>query len=210
MDKKRCSKCCNLKPLNEFYKDKSKKSGYKSQCKECNDTETKREYQKEYRDSHKDYYREKHAEYRSRNREKLKVDAKKRRENNPEFTKLYYVKNRERILEYSHKYRKEHGYSKKTKAYSKAYKAKRRGAENLGDKDITLETLYNRSDGICALCGEKCDYEDYVFRDKVFIAGNRYPSIDHIKPLSKGGSHTWDNIQLVHKLCNSIKSNKET
>lgn len=205
MDKKYCSKCGKLKPLNEFYKDKSKKSGYKSQCKECNNTEAKREYARTYRDTHIDYYREKHAEYRSRNREKLKADAKKRRENNPELTKLYYLKNKERILKYSHDYHK----TEKGKALFKAARMKRRGAKNLGDRDITLEKLYNLSDGVCALCGGKCDYEDYVFQGDYFIAGNRYPSIDHIKPLSKGGSHTWDNVQLAHRQCNSIKSNKE-
>ena len=41
-----------------------------------------------------------------------------------------------------------------------------------------------------------------------FIAGNDYPSIDHIIPISKGGQHTWDNVQLAHMICNSIKNNK--
>ena len=41
-----------------------------------------------------------------------------------------------------------------------------------------------------------------------FIAGNSYPSIDHIIPVSRGGTHTWDNVQLAHRYCNSIKSNK--
>lgn len=73
------------------------------------------------------------------------------------------------------------------------------------DKDITLPKLFKRDKGICAICGGKCDYKDFTERDGIKIVGNNYPSIDHIKPLSKGGTHTWGNVQLVHKLCNSIK-----
>jgi hypothetical protein len=35
MEKKKCSKCLKSKYINNFYTDKSKRSGYKSQCKEC-------------------------------------------------------------------------------------------------------------------------------------------------------------------------------
>ena len=73
------------------------------------------------------------------------------------------------------------------------------------DRNITLEELYKRSNGRCALCGELCDYNDYYYRGKTFIAGNNYPSIDHIVPLSKGGLHSWENIQLAHRSCNTAK-----
>ena len=78
------------------------------------------------------------------------------------------------------------------------------------DNDITLEKLYKRDKGICWLCGTKCNKKDYVVTDATIICGNSYPSIDHVIPLSKGGRHSWDNIKLAHRLCNSIKSNKIT
>lgn len=31
-------------------------------------------------------------------------------------------------------------------------------------------------------------------------------SIDHLVPLSAGGSHTWDNVALAHHRCNSLRS----
>ena len=96
----------------------------------------------------------------------------------------------------------------KRKEYRTRNKIKNRCRVLDYDKDITLEKLYNRDGGICALCGGRCDFNDFVFSGDTFIAGNKYPSIDHIIPLSKNGGHTWDNVQLAHKQCNSIKSNK--
>ena len=217
MELKRCSKCDKIKPLSDFHKDKSKKSGYKSQCKSCLDTEEKREYSRKYRESHKEYYKEKHAEYRARNREKIKEDTRLRRLKNPSETRLYYEKNKTRILQYCREYRNsDHGKQViKARECSERYKAmkiikrvKRRGVLKIGDIDITIEKLYTRNNGICALCGGQCDYNDYELRGQQIIVGNKYPSIDHIILISKGGTHTWDNIQLAHKQCNSIKSNK--
>lgn len=83
----------------------------------------------------------------------------------------------------------------------------RRMKEAIVDRNITLEELYKRSNGKCSLCGELCDYNDCYYRGKVFIAGENYPSIDHVIPLSKGGKHSWDNVQLAHRRCNTVKSN---
>jgi len=42
-----------------------------------------------------------------------------------------------------------------------------------------------------------------------FIAGNMYPSIDHVVPLSRGGLHEWGNVKLAHRICNSIKKDND-
>lgn len=72
----------------------------------------------------------------------------------------------------------------------------------------SLMQLYERDKGICYLCGKKCDYEDYVYRENTFIAGNYYPSIDHVIPLAKGGLDVWENLKLAHRICNSKKRDK--
>lgn len=78
------------------------------------------------------------------------------------------------------------------------------------DKDITLRRLYERDKGRCYLCGRQCDYSDHnVTSEGYFIAGKRYPSIDHVVPLSKGGTHTWDNVKLACIICNTTKRDKD-
>ena len=78
----------------------------------------------------------------------------------------------------------------------------------LVDSDITLFKLYKRDNGFCYLCGKVCDWNDKEVRANVIICGNQYPSIDHIVPLSKGGLHSWNNVKLAHRICNSLKGDK--
>ena len=75
------------------------------------------------------------------------------------------------------------------------------------DTDITLRQVYDRDGGICYLCGSVCDWNDYTMNGETFIAGDLYPSIDHVIALASGGTHEWGNVRLAHRICNSIKSN---
>lgn len=72
------------------------------------------------------------------------------------------------------------------------------------DESITLKEVIKRFGGVCQICGkpinEKAIANGHVKKD--------YPSLDHIQPLSKGGTHTWDNVQLAHIGCNSRKRDK--
>lgn len=73
------------------------------------------------------------------------------------------------------------------------------------DDDITLLGVYKRDGGICRICGLPVVIE----KKDGWKTHKDYPSIDHIIPLSKGGTHTWDNVQLAHISCNSAKGDKE-
>lgn len=73
------------------------------------------------------------------------------------------------------------------------------------DNNISLERLFNRDKGICYLCGGACDWSDGETKGSTFVAGNNYPSIDHVIAVTKGGTHTWDNIRLAHRICNTLK-----
>jgi 5-methylcytosine-specific restriction endonuclease McrA len=63
------------------------------------------------------------------------------------------------------------------------------------DSTITLAKVFRRDIGVCQIC-------------KAWVKP-RHASLDHIKPVSKGGTHTWDNIQLVHLVCNLRKGDRE-
>ena len=76
------------------------------------------------------------------------------------------------------------------------------------DNDITLEALYKRDGGACHICGMQCNYDDYIVKNDAVITGDYYPSIDHVIPLSKGGAHSWTNVKLAHRRCNTFKSDK--
>lgn len=89
------------------------------------------------------------------------------------------------------------------------YKQDRRiNKDNLVDKDITLATLYKRDKGICYICNGLCNWNDMKNSKGYKTVGKTYPTIDHVIPLARGGTHSWDNVRLAHKYCNSIKSAK--
>ena len=95
--------------------------------------------------------------------------------------------------------------NRRRRGYDKATKSK----VEVIDNDITVEGLFERDKGICHLCGDKCNPKDFEIRDGHFIVGKNYPSIDHVKPRSKCGVHSWDNVKLAHHYCNTIKNNNE-
>ena len=70
------------------------------------------------------------------------------------------------------------------------------------ESGITLKKLIKRDGLRCAICGEMCDPNDHEWA-KHF--GPTSPTIDHIIPMSKGGGHVWNNVQVAHAICNSIK-----
>ena len=73
----------------------------------------------------------------------------------------------------------------------------------------SLEKLYQRDNGICHICNELCDWNDKKIDKGTIIVGNNYPSIDHIIPLSKGGTDDWNNLGLAHMRCNTIKRDNQ-
>lgn len=74
---------------------------------------------------------------------------------------------------------------------------------------ITLQRLFKRDGGKCYLCGCDCDFTAWRFSEN----GNkypddRYPTIDHVKPIAAGGLDSWDNVRLACWKCNTKKSDK--
>jgi len=91
----------------------------------------------------------------------------------------------------------------------KIHKVRRREKSIMVDRGITVEKLVERDNGICHICGLPVDMADfYINENGVQICGDMYPSRDHVRPISLGGLHSWDNIKLAHRICNTKKSNK--
>lgn len=80
------------------------------------------------------------------------------------------------------------------------YSAKRRAKMREGDAISHLE-VFELANWICGICKEPID-KALRFPDKMAA------TLEHVIPLSKGGTHTWDNVDAAHAICNFRKSNK--
>ena len=78
-------------------------------------------------------------------------------------------------------------------------RAKRYGVEY--DRSITLNKLIKRDGMTCYICGKTCTKDDKRWGP----FGPDYPTIDHVIPLCKGGTHTWDNVRIACGECNEAK-----
>ena len=54
--------------------------------------------------------------------------------------------------------------------------------------------MFKRDKGRCGICRKKVDPADW--------------HLDHIVPLSRGGEHSYANVQVTHPFCNESKGTK--
>ena len=80
-------------------------------------------------------------------------------------------------------------------------KSRRRARiRNTKNDPIDPFDVFDAADWRCYLCGKSTPKSLRGTYD------NRAPELDHIKPLSKGGTHTMDNVACCCRECNRIKS----
>lgn len=65
--------------------------------------------------------------------------------------------------------------------------------------DICHVTVFERDDWLCHLCENRIN-------KRLRLPNWWAATIDHVVPLSEGGTHTWDNVRAAHALCNWAKS----
>jgi hypothetical protein len=76
--------------------------------------------------------------------------------------------------------------------------AKERASPLTPNKEpIGRHVVYERFNGHCAICG--------IHTPKGLVGTLNAPELDHIIPLTKGGAHTYSNIQLLCRACNLKK-----
>lgn len=84
-----------------------------------------------------------------------------------------------------------------------AYLARRRamGFVQSDAEHIDPESIYERDEWVCGICGNEID-RALKFPDPQSV------SLDHIEPVSIGGSHTVDNVRASHLICNIVQGNR--
>jgi len=112
----------------------------------------------------------------------------KNRESRSEYHKIYSSKNREAILKHKSKWRKANRLV--SNAITIRYRAKKKGAQGSHTaKEFVL--ICKKQGGKCAHCGKK-----------------RKLTVDHVIPISQGGTNFAYNIEGVCGPCNSAKGAK--
>jgi len=102
-----------------------------------------------------------------------------------------YENSRKQLIEKSTMWAKENKEARR--AISKSYKGRRRSIERCGINGVQLKNWLELQIKICNWCNANCS-EKF--------------EIDHIIPLSRGGSHEVDNLTIACPSCNRQKSNK--
>lgn len=98
--------------------------------------------------------------------------------------------------------RRERGWRPNTpKIRANHYSSRCRKYGSYYEPGISRIKVVARDGGICRICGKECDENDKRWGS----FGPDYPTVDHIIPLSKGGTHTWENVQCACGMCNSNK-----
>ena len=181
MKTKICSKCCVEKPISNFCKDKAKKDGLSCSCRLCCSKRNKK-YNKDHKEQKDQYYQNNIKQI----LENRKNHYKENEESIKQYNKNRYQNNTQQIREQQKEYYQDN------KEIHIAKAAKREAIKlNQMPKDAdkqAIEQLYK-------ICSEKNDSSIYFH-------------VDHIQPLSKGGLHHQDNLQILEAKLNLEKGSK--
>lgn len=160
------------------------------------------EYHREYTKAHRARINERSKKYRDANRERVRdrqrayylankaeIDA---------YQAAYQARNKERLQDYWARYyldridqytvrNREYRQSPAGKEADRAKRMRRRGAPMDAKAKEWVAVLLNDP---CVYCGGEAD------------------TIDHIEPISAGGSGEWDNLAAACRKCNSTKNDR--
>ena len=195
---KRCTKCGVVKPRNEMRSLSTAKDGMYPSCKECHNRDSR-----EYKRANREKMTQSARDYRNKMREndlpRLRELERKARISRKEYIKQYYINNKpaERAK------RKDYYAANKDKwvKYGRTYSRnnpdkiaennhKRRAGRKTGEH-YTAEQWKQ----LCDDCGNKC----------LCCGDETKLTIDHIVPISKGGTNHISNIQPLCYPCNRKK-----
>jgi hypothetical protein len=77
---------------------------------------------------------------------------------------------------------------------------KSRGGYGIQSTAIRFTDVWDRTGGYCHICGKLCARREMRLELK--------PTLDHVMPLSRGGSHLMPNAAVAHFICNAFKGDR--
>lgn len=176
--KKICSHCKQEFPLENFYKDASRRDGLSNKCKPC--TYVK---QRKYKENNPDAIKAEKQRYYERNKDKFRQ---------------YYCDNKEQILAVAKKNRTgKEGYLR-----TMLNSAKSRAKQKKLEFDLELDALMAIANDYCPVDGLPFDWDRQLENGKALLLA--IPSLDRIDS-SRG--YTKDNVMIIGDQWNRWKSN---
>lgn len=215
-----CTKCKAEKPKAEFSRQKKSKDGLRSNCKGCvreyyiankdlilsknrayhaANREYIAEKHREWLEENKEDYSERRREWYADNKESVLAKVREYREENKEILaakrREYYTANKDKIAVKVSAWRKAN--PDKIAAIQRNRRAKKRqscGAHKAED----VKAIFDSQRGKCASCPKR-----------LIESGKDRYHVDHIQPISKGGSNDKYNLQCLCPDCNKRKNAKD-
>lgn len=165
-----------------YAKHRKLKEPYCDACKKANN-----EYSKKYQAANPE--RTKELAKQSEARRKDKISA---------YQKCWYQKNKDKVIA------QQREYYQSNKEYFVARSAKRRALKlNSKTESYTVKYIIEIYGTVCHICNEDIDMQ--APRSPGKLGWEKGLHLDHIIPLSKGGTDTVDNIKPSHGICNLSK-----
>ncbi len=191
---KNCSKCGKIKPASGFSPQKTTADGLKSWCKDCNSAlarkgyannpDRAKEYTRKWRSEHADYERQKMREYNAQYYQENGDHVRRR-------VKAYTESNPEKVETFRKAYRA----TPAAQALKKAAHQRRRALK-----------LGNGGNHTAAQWIAMCDW----FGNICLKCGKAEITVDHVVPITKGGSNDITNLQPLCGECNMSKGNRSS
>lgn len=221
-DTRACTRCETTKSLSEFAKDKHQASGYKSACKACDRAASKKYYEKAGREKrgHQAQYKKREpiahknckaceTDFQTYNREQKycsRACAGTARKSQPNQAGVQIDIRTCSVCQCLYTPKRKDSVNCSTECVAKARRIKESNKNQKRRKWSALTELepidphdiHQRDKWTCGICENPIDQDASWPHPKS-------ASIDHIRPLSWGGTHTADNLQSAHLECNWIK-----
>jgi flagellar biosynthesis GTPase FlhF len=180
-----CSKCAEIKDLEQFSKASGRFSGKKPECKTCDAKKNRKHYQENrerYRSAQKEYYennkeslQESMKRWKEENSEKIKESNRKWYEENKErqleLAKAWRTENKQRHKELVRRWEKENKERIAAKIHRR--RARKKALPDTLSPDQTVEILNSFGNG-CALTGSSDIHLDHVIPLSIGHGGTTY------------------------------------